>query len=549
MKTGTAATVHNLTTVPAGALLVITTTCQYGGGINATVSSSPALTWTSRVDASATGGAEIHTAVFTAGGSIAVTSDWGGTGRYQASVCYIVINQEGTLGGASATGASQSAPSISITTTRNNSILFCATSDWNAISGTITYRGSGTQSHTANDPAKAAFYHYYYSVATAGANTVGMTSPNMDGGGSTAVLEIRSPAGGDVTPPSAPTLSTSSVGSTTIGLTWTAATDNVGVTGYDVYVGGVLNGTTTNTTYTVTGLTASTQYSIYVKAKDAAGNGTNSNTITLTTSAGGDTQAPSAPALSTSSIGSTSIGLTWTAATDNVGVTGYEVYVGGALNGTTANTTYTVTGLTAATQYSIYVRAKDAAGNGTNSNTITPTTSAGGGSSAAWDLNGNAGTSATTNFIGTTDAQGLSFKTNNVQRLLISADGNVGIGTSTITGGAYKLYVKNGIRTEKVKVDVSSNWPDYVFHKKYKLPSLKEVEEFIQKNKHLPDVPSAAEVGKEGLDLGDNQAMLLKKIEELTLYVIEQNKANEQMKIMIAELKLEIEKLKGAKTK
>ncbi len=372
-KTGTVATVHNLTNVPAGALLVVSTTCQYGGGVNAAVSSSPALTWTKHVDASATGGAEIHTAVFTAGGSITVTSDWGGTDRYQASVCHVVINQEGTLGGASATGASQSAPSVNITTTRNNSLIFCATSDWNAGAGTITYRGSATQTHTANDPADAAFYHYYYSATTAGAYTVGMTSPDMDGGGSTAVLEIRGPVP-DVTPPSAPTLSTSSTGSTSIGLTWTAATDNVGVTGYDVYVGGTLNGTTTNTTYTVTGLTPSTQYSIYVKAKDAAGNNTNSNTITPTTAA--DTQAPSAPTLSTSSTGSTSIGLTWTAATDNVGVTGYDVYVGGTLNGTTTNTTYTVTGLIPSTQYSIYVKAKDAAGNGTNSNTITPTTSA-----------------------------------------------------------------------------------------------------------------------------------------------------------------------------
>jgi hypothetical protein len=102
-------------------------------------------------------------------------------------------------------------------------------------------------------------------------------------------------------------------------------------------------------------------------------------------------------------------------------------------------------------------------------------------------------------------------------------NGNVGIGTTSITDAGYKLYVETGIRTRKVKVD-QATWPDYVFYDGYKLPPLPEVESFIKKNNHLPGVPSAAEVKKEGLDLGEGQAVLLKKIEELTLYVIEQNK-------------------------
>lgn len=320
----------------------------------------------------------------------------------------------------------------------------------------------------------------------------------------------------DIQAPSSFTLSSPGQTASTINLSWPAATDNVGVTGYDVYVGGVLNGTTATTTYMVTGLNPSTQYSIYIKARDAAGNGNNSTTITPATTA--DTQAPSSFTLSSPVQAAGNISLSWTAATDNVAVIGYDVYVGGVLNGTTATTTYTVTGLTPSTQYSIYVRAKDAVGNGTNSNTITPSTI------ANWSLNGNSGTNPATNFIGTTDQQSLAFKTNDIQRILISSDGNVGIGTSAITGGAYKLYVENGIRTGKVKVDLATNWPDYVFHQQYKLPSLKEIEEFIQKNKHLPDVPSAKEVKENGLDLGDNQAILLKKIEELTLYLIEVNK-------------------------
>lgn len=104
-----------------------------------------------------------------------------------------------------------------------------------------------------------------------------------------------------------------------------------------------------------------------------------------------------------------------------------------------------------------------------------------------------------------------------------AATGNIGIGTANINDPAYKLYVEAGIRTRKVKVD-QTVWSDYVFEVGYPLRSLKEVEQFIRDNHHLPEVPSAAEVEQNGLDLGDNQATLLKKIEELTLYLIDANK-------------------------
>jgi hypothetical protein len=84
--------------------------------------------------------------------------------------------------------------------------------------------------------------------------------------------------------------------------------------------------------------------------------------------------------------------------------------------------------------------------------------------------------------------------------------------------------VEDGIRTRKVKVDQDTNWPDYVFHSNYRLRPLSEVEAYIQQNHHLPEVPSEEDVRKEGLDLGNNQATLLKKVEELTLYLIDQNK-------------------------
>lgn len=101
-----------------------------------------------------------------------------------------------------------------------------------------------------------------------------------------------------------------------------------------------------------------------------------------------------------------------------------------------------------------------------------------------------------------------------------NSSGNVGIGTTTPQA---KLAVNGDIYSKKVKV-TQTGWPDYVFSNSYKLPSLKYVESFIKKHKHLPEVPSAKEVQEEGLNLGDNQALLLQKIEELTLYAIEQNR-------------------------
>ena len=335
-------------------------------------------------------------------------------------------------------------------------------------------------------------------------------------------ITTGSPA--DTTAPSTPTLSASGTTQTSTNLSWTAATDNVGVTGYDVYRGTTLLTTVTGTTYTATGLTASTSYSFSVKAKDAAGNvSASSNTVTITTlpatttsyctaqgnntaderigrvqigtinnastgtagyedftnlstnlskgttytititptwtgtvysegygvwidynndndfddagelvwskaastttpvsgsfsipttassgatrmrvamryntipaacgafdygqvedytvnltTTAADTTAPSTPTLSASGTTQTSTNLSWTAATDNVGVTGYDVYQGATLLTTVTGTTYNVTGLTASTAYSFTVKAKDAAGNlSASSNTVSVTT-------------------------------------------------------------------------------------------------------------------------------------------------------------------------------
>jgi len=160
-------------------------------------------------------------------------------------------------------------------------------------------------------------------------------------------------------------------------LTWNPATDNIGVTVYDVYKNGVLEGSTNGTVYSINGLTPSTGYSFYVIAKDASGNASAASTALNVTTADPDTEAPTAPiALASSNITESSLDLNWTAATDNVGVTGYDIYKDGVLEGSTSNTNYSVSGLTASTTYSFYVKAKDAKGNeSAESNTIQATTS------------------------------------------------------------------------------------------------------------------------------------------------------------------------------
>lgn len=148
-----------------------------------------------------------------------------------------------------------------------------------------------------------------------------------------------------------------------------------------------------------------------------------------------------------------------------------------------------------------------------------------------WTIGGNENIT-TSHFIGTTNSQPLIFKTSNSEALRITPSGQVGIGTAYVAtnfeDASYKLFVEGNIKARKIKVD-AANWADYVFEDSYKLPPLKEVEQFIKTHKHLPDVPSANEVKEKGLDLGENQVVLLKKIEELTLYVIDQNKKMDEV--------------------
>ncbi|MFD2603232.1 hypothetical protein [Flavobacterium suzhouense] len=132
----------------------------------------------------------------------------------------------------------------------------------------------------------------------------------------------------------------------------------------------------------------------------------------------------------------------------------------------------------------------------------------------------------------------VSFGYGTTELMRINQNGKVRIG-NVLTPDGYKLFVEQGILTEKVKVAVSTtaDWADYVFAPDYKLMPLEEVEKFTKENNHLPNVPSAAEMVDTGLDVAKMDAKLLEKVEELTLYLIEQNKQIEALKAEISSLK------------
>jgi hypothetical protein len=130
-------------------------------------------------------------------------------------------------------------------------------------------------------------------------------------------------------------------------------------------------------------------------------------------------------------------------------------------------------------------------------------------------------------------AGGIHFFTASTLAVAIVNNGNVGIGTTS--PGSFKLAVNGKIWGTEVQVALTNPAPDYVFEKSYTLPTLEEVKSYIDKNKHLPEIPSAKEMEANGVNVGEMNMLLLKKIEELTLYVIE--------------LKKEVKELKGEKVK
>ncbi|MBV1856338.1 endo alpha-1,4 polygalactosaminidase [Catellatospora tritici] len=223
-------------------------------------------------------------------------------------------------------------------------------------------------------------------ISSSGAIQLQLTAGNDDDAADLdyAAIVLTYPAGADTTAPSTPAnLAVTSVTSSSVSLSWSAASDDTAVTAYDLYQGGGPSpvASVTGTTATVTGLAASTAYTFTVKARDAAGNvSAASASATGTTSAAADTTAPSVPSgLVVTGVSASSVSLSWTASTDNVAVTGYQIHIDGATTpaATVTGLTATLTGLTPATTYTFTVKAKDAAGNTSAASTgATGTTSA-----------------------------------------------------------------------------------------------------------------------------------------------------------------------------
>lgn len=137
---------------------------------------------------------------------------------------------------------------------------------------------------------------------------------------------------------------------------------------------------------------------------------------------------------------------------------------------------------------------------------------------------------------------GMRFEVDTVGRVFIGADGDVGIGTETpgekldVNGDirADGKVIADSVRVQKVYIN---NWsidaPDYVFDESYPLASLEHVESYIKENKHLPDVPSGKQIKEDGIDLAEMNMVLLRKIEELTLYTLAQQKEIEELKAAV----------------
>lgn len=137
------------------------------------------------------------------------------------------------------------------------------------------------------------------------------------------------------------------------------------------------------------------------------------------------------------------------------------------------------------------------------------------------------------------DLKPLLFGIDRIERARLTSNGNFGIGTTLVNNpNGYKLAVNGKIGAKEVQVEsTSTTWADYVFEPTYNLMPIAEVESFIKLNKHLPEIPSAEEIKINGHKLGEMDVLLLKKVEELTLYMIDMKKENQQMKKEIEELK------------
>lgn len=247
-----------------------------------------------------------------------------------------------------------------------------------------------------------------------------------------------------------------------------------------------------------------------------------------------DNDPPTIPSnLNASNVTNSSLTLSWSGSSDNIGVAGYRIYKNNSSIGQTASLTYNVQSLAPATTYSFYVKAYDEAGNFSGpGNTISVTTldngSGGGGG-------GGGGTGGPAVY----HVGNANLPTVNWQALNLYSAGNVGIGTAP--NPEIRLSVNGTARVKELIVE--TDWSDFVFENDYKLPTLKEVKKHITDYGHLKDIPSAEEVERDGVDVGEMNKLLLQKIEELTLYMIETDLNLEKISVQLSEAEKKIGRL------
>ncbi len=313
----------------------------------------------------------------------------------------------------------------------------------------------------------------------------------------------------DTIPPSIPSgLVANNITQSSLTLSWSPSSDDTGVTGYYVYVDSVLTDSVAGnlTTINITSLLDSTTYVFAVSARDAAQNVSElSDTLEVTTlEIVVDNVPPTSPGgLIASDITTTSFTISWDASSDNIAVTGYYYYLDSVLRDSTASDvmTATLSGLASDSSYTAGVRARDAAGNVSDLSQVQVRT-----------------LQSTGVIIYTSENANLPFVDWQAKNLTVS--GKAGIGTPA--NEDYALSVNGTVRSKEIIVE--SGWSDFVFEDGYYLPTLEEVEAYIEANGHLKDIPSAAEVKANGIGLARMNTLLLQKIEEITLYIIEANK-------------------------
>lgn len=262
------------------------------------------------------------------------------------------------------TSADTTAPSVPDNLHSTGSTVSSVTLAWNAstddvgVSGYHIYRDGNlvatTAATTYTDTGLTVSTNYTYTISAydAANNTSLQSAP------------YNTSSSNDTTAPTIPgNVHTTAVYDTSVAIAWNASTDDVAVTGYKVYRGGSLVATTTGTSYTDTNLTPVTDYVYTVKAYDAANN-QSASSAGLNVQTAYDTTAPTVPSnLHSTGQTDTSVTLAWDPSTDNVAVSGYDIYRDGTLISTTASTSYTDSGLQVNTAYSYRIRAHDAYAN------------------------------------------------------------------------------------------------------------------------------------------------------------------------------------------